>query len=377
MCHAYEKMLTYLYQYLGISVFYAENIGTVAENIKEIKPDIMSTVPRFIDKIYYRFISTGRKLPKLKKLLFFRAVRLGLKFELNHANGRWYDFRLRIADRLVFRKWRQALGGNLKLIVSGGAALQPMYSRIFWAAGFNLMEGYGLTETSPVIAVYNYEHGGMKFGTVGQVIRGMQVKIAPDDEILCKGPNVMLGYYKDEKQTKEVFDNEGWYHTGDLGLLEENNLLRITGRKKDLFKTSHGKYIVPQVIENKFRESSFIDNIMVIGENRKFAAALIVPDFNDLRSWCANKNIMYINDREMIKVSRIIKRYQKEVNIYNTFFSEEEQIRKFELIDHEWTVAGGTGPFTLKLKRQVIMVRHKDLIDKIYKSSTVISNLIF
>lgn len=375
MCHAYEKMLTYLYQYLGISVYYAENIGTVAENIKEIKPDIMTTVPRFIDKIYYRFISAGRKLPKLKKLIFFWAVRLGLKFELNHANGWWYDFRLKIADKLIFRKWREALGGNLKLIVSGGAALQPMYSRIFWAAGFNLMEGYGMTETSPVIAVYNYEPGGMKFGTVGQVLRGVQVKIAVDGEILCKGPNVMLGYYKDEKQTKEAIDAEGWFHTGDLGRLEDDNLLRITGRKKDLFKTSHGKYIVPQVIENKFRESPFIDNIMVIGENQKFTAALIVPDFNDLRSWCANKNIMYINDHEMIKVRRIIQRYQKEVNFYNAFFSAEEQITKFELIDHEWTVAGGEITPTLKLKRQVIMKRYKDLIDKIYKSSTSIDNL--
>ena len=375
MCHVYEKMLTYLYQYLGISVYYAENIGTVAENINEIRPDIMSTVPRFIDKIYYRFISKGRKLPKFKKSIYFWAINLAKRFELNHANGFIYDIKLKIADKLIFRKWRDAMGGNLKLIVSGGAALQPVYSRIFWAAGFNLMEGYGMTETSPVIAVYNYEPGGMKFGTVGQVLRGVKVKIAPDSEILCKGPNVMKGYYKDEKLTKEVFDSEGWFHTGDLGRLEDDNLLRITGRKKDLFKTSHGKYIVPQFIENKFRESPFIDNIMVIGESRKYAAAIIVPDFNDLRSWCANKNILYVNDREMIKAPRIIKRYQKEVNIYNTFFSEEEQIKKFELIDYEWTIPGGELTPTLKLKRHIIMDRHKDIINKLYKSSTSIENL--
>lgn len=369
MCHAYEKMMTYLYQYLGISVYYAESLGTVAENIKEIKPDIMTTVPRFIDKIYYRFISKGRKLPHLQKNIFFWALKLGLKFELNNANGKWYNFKLKIADRLIFSKWRQEMGGNLKLIVSGGAALQPMYSRIYWAAGFNLMEGYGMTETSPVISVYNYEPGGMKFGTVGQVLRGVEVKIANDGEILCKGPNVMVGYYKDEKQTKEIFDNEGWLHTGDLGQLEDNNLLRITGRKKDLFKTSHGKYIAPQLIENKFRESLFIDNMMVIGENQKFAAALIVPDFTDLRNWCANKNIVYYNDAEMIKSQRIRQRFQKEINIYNKFFSEEEQIKKFELIDHEWTVASGEITPTLKLKRNVLLAKYKHLIDKIYKAS--------
>ena len=372
MCHAYEKMLTYLYTYLGISIYYAESIGTVSENIKDIKPDIMSAVPRFIDKIYYRIISSGRKLPKLQKAIFFWAVSIGLKYKLNHENGKWYDIKLRIADKLIFSKWREALGGNLKLIVSGGAALQPMYSRIFWAAGFSLMEGYGMTETSPVISVYNFEPGGMKFGTVGQVLKGVQVKIAADGEILCKGPNVMVGYYKDEKQTKEMFDEEGWFHTGDLGLLEDDNLLKITGRKKDLFKTSHGKYIVPQVIENKFRESSFIDNIMVIGENQKFVSALIVPDFNDLRNWCSNKNIVYLNDAEMIKLHRIRQRFQKEVNIYNSYFGEEEQIKKFELIDHEWNVAAGELTPTLKLKRNVLNEKYKYLIEKIYKSSTAL-----
>ncbi|MBP7498109.1 MAG: long-chain fatty acid--CoA ligase [Bacteroidales bacterium] len=366
MCHAYEKMCNYLYLYLGISVYYAENLGTVSENIKEVKPDIMTAVPRFIDKIHYKILSTGRKLPKIKKTIFFWAVKLAESYELDGKNGTIYEFKRKIADKLVYSKWREALGGNLKLLVSGGASLQPVFSRFFWAAGINILEGYGMTETAPVIAVNNYEPGGIKFGTVGPVIKDVEVKIAEDGEILVKGVSLMKGYYKDEEQTRKSIDSEGWLHTGDLGEFVDGKLLKITGRKKDLFKTSHGKYIVPQVIENIFKESLFIDNIMVVGENRKFAAALIVPDFNDLRSWSLNKNLNYTTDMEMIKNPLVLQRFKKEIAIFNNKLGDAEKIIKFELVDKEWTIAGGELTPTLKLKRSVIFDRYKDLIEKIY-----------
>ena len=300
LCHVYERMLNYLFQYLGISIYYAENLGTIVDNIKEIKPEIMSTVPRLLEKVYDKIIMKGRKLTGIKKMIFFWSVNLGLRYELDGANGWWYEYKLKIAKKLVFKKWQEGLGGRLEIMVSGGAAIQPRLVRIFTAAGIPVLEGYGLTETSPVIAVSNFWKNGIKFGTVGPILKDVKVKIAEDGEILCKGPNLMLGYYKAPKLTEEVIDKDGWFHTGDIGKIEDTGQLRITGRKKEIFKTSLGKYISPQLIENKFKESPFIDVIFVLGENQKYAAALVVPDFEHLRSWCRVKEIKYTTNKEML-----------------------------------------------------------------------------
>jgi len=366
LCHVYERIMIYLYQYAGISVYYAENFTTIADNIRDVKPDILSTVPRLLEKIYDKIIGTGRKLTGVKKVIFFWAVGLGLRYELDGENGWWYETKLKVARKLVFNKWDAALGGNLKVIVSGGAALQPRLERVFWAAGIPVLEGYGLTETSPIIAVCDFGENGMKFGTVGPVVKDVTVEIASDGEILVKGPNVMLGYFQDNALTSEAIDGEGWFHTGDIGQIEEKGLLRITGRKKEIFKTSFGKYISPEHIENKFKESAFIDSIMVIGENQKYAAALIVPDFPHLRTWCEIKEIPYTTDAEMVNLPRINKRFHKEVHKYNKAFGATEQIRAFELIGREWTVDTGELTPSLKLKRKVICERHKTIISRIF-----------
>jgi long-chain acyl-CoA synthetase len=366
LCHVYERIIVYLYQYCGISVYYAESFATIADNMREMKPDILSTVPRLLEKIYDKIINSGRKLKGIKKIIFFRAVKLGLRYELNGANGWWYETKLKLARKLVFSKWQAALGDNLKVIVSGGAALQPRLERVFWAAGIPVLEGYGLTETSPIIAVCSFEENGMKFGTVGPVVKDVIVEIAGDGEILVKGPNVMLGYYHNQELTGEVIDNNGWFHTGDLGNIEPQGQLRITGRKKEIFKTSFGKYISPEHIENKFKESGFIDAIMVVGENQKYAGALIVPDFQHLRGWCGVKEIPYTTDAEMIALPRLRKRFQKEISKYNKFFGATEQIRAFDLVDKEWTVDSGELTPSLKLKRKVICEKYKPVIDKIF-----------
>ncbi|HRY99831.1 MAG TPA: long-chain fatty acid--CoA ligase [Bacteroidales bacterium] len=369
LCHIYERMLTYLLQYKGISIYYAENIGTIGDNLKEIRPDILTTVPRLLEKFYDKIIGTGRRLKGIKKFFFFWAVSLGLRYELNGANGWWYEFRLKIARKLVFTKWQAALGGNFKVIVSGGAALQPRLARIFSAAGIPVLEGYGLTETSPVIAVNNFRPGEWAFGTVGPVLDNVEVRIADDGEILCKGPSVMLGYYREPELTAEAIDTEGWFHTGDIGVMEQGRYLRITGRKKEIFKTSFGKYISPALIENRFKESPFIDNILVVGENQKFAAALVVPSFYHLRSWCQIKEIPYTTDAEMVKEARVRKRFQKEVDKYNEFFGDTEKIRKFELIDHEWSIETGELTASLKNRREFIQQKYTDLILRIFNIS--------
>ncbi|MEI6123123.1 MAG: long-chain fatty acid--CoA ligase [Bacteroidota bacterium] len=369
LCHIYERMLNYMYQYLGVSVYYAENMGTIADNIKEIHADILTTVPRLLEKIYDRIIKKGRALKGIKKKLFFWAVDLGLQYEMNKANGWWYEFKLKIANMLVFKKWREALGNNIKVIVSGGAALQPRLNRIFWAARIPILEGYGLTETSPVVAVSHLGMYGVKFGTVGPPLTGVDVKIDEDGEILCKGPGLMKGYYKDAELTNEVIDLAGWFHTGDLGIIDPEGQLRITGRKKELFKTSFGKYINPGKIEDKFKESPFIDTMIVLGENQKYAAALIVPDFNDLKSWCENKGIEYTTNTEMIHHTAIKKRFKKEVDCYNSFFGETEQIRKWELMESEWTSFSGELTPTLKIKRNYIMEKYEPIINKLFTST--------
>ena len=366
LCHVYERMLNYLFQYLGISIYYAENLGTIVENIKEIKPEIMSTVPRLLEKVYDKIISKGRKLKGIKKMIFFWSVNLGLRYELDGANGWFYEYKLKIAKKLVFKKWQEALGGNLEVMVSGGAAIQPRLARIFTAAGIPVLEGYGLTETSPVIAVSNFWKNGIKFGTVGPILKDVKVKIAGDGEILCKGPNLMLGYYKDPKLTEEAIDKDGWFHTGDIGNIEETGQLRITGRKKEIFKTSLGKYISPQLMENKFKESPFIDVIFVLGENQKYAAALVVPDFEHLRSWCNVKEIKYSSNKEMLANPVIKKRFQREIDICNSAFGKTEQIMSFELLDTPWTVETGELTASLKLRRQFIYKKYKAEIDRLF-----------
>lgn len=369
LCHIYERMMNYLYQYLGFSIYYLDNMAYITDTVNEVHPSMMTAVPRLIEKIYDRIISKGMKLKGLQRRIFFWSINTGLKYELYHTNGLWYSAKLAVADLLVFRKWRQGLGGKLKIIVSGGATLQPRLARIFWAAGLHIYEGYGLTETSPVIAVTNGRNNGVKFGTVGPPIDNVEVIISPKGEILCKGPNLMLGYYKDDNLTKEVIDEDGWFHTGDTGIIEPEGQLRITGRIKEIFKSSFGKYISPEIIENKFKESEYIDSIIVLGENQKFAAAIIVPDFEHLRLWCKKNNIEYTFNHKMIKEKDIIKLFQNEVNKYNKFFGAAEQIRKFEIMDYEWTVETGELTTTLKLRRSFIMKKHKQLIDNMFDIS--------
>jgi long-chain acyl-CoA synthetase len=366
LCHIYERMLTYTWQYLGVSIYYAESLATIADNIREVKPDIITTVPRLLEKIYDKIILNGKKLGFPKRQIFFWANSLAIQYNIDTPNSWWYQQKLKIARKLVLRKWKAALGGNINTIVSGGAAIQPRLIRIFWACEMPVLEGYGLTETSPVISVNTYFPNGVKIGTVGHPIKSVEVKIASDGEILCKGPNVMLGYYKSPELTTEVIDSDGWFHTGDLGLIEPEGHLKITGRKKEMFKTAFGKYIVPTIIENKFVESSFIDAIMVVGENEKYAAALIVPDFIELRSWCGRKNIEYSTNEEMVKNLDVIKKYKKVVAQFNKLFGETEQIRNFDLIGYEWTVQTGELTPTLKLRRKYIMEHHAKRIEGLF-----------
>ena len=366
LCHSYERMLTYLYMYIGVSIYYAETMDTIGDNLQEVKPELFSTVPRLLEKTYDKITKKGADLSGIKKVLFYWALNLGLKYEMHGKNGPWYEFQLKIANQLVFSKWRDALGGNVRVIVSGGAALQPRLARVFWAAGINVLEGYGLTETSPVISVNNLEKDGAMFGTVGTVIKDVSIKIAEDGEILCKGPNVMLGYYKRPDLTKEAIDEEGWFHTGDIGVMVENRYLKITDRKKEIFKTSGGKFIAPQALENKFKESPFIEQLMVIGENKNFAAALVVPSFPYLRSWCEHKGILDGSNEDLIKNSDVIARIDKEVKEYNSGFGKTEQIKKIKLLPKEWTVESGDLTATLKLKRKIIAERNSKLIEEIY-----------
>lgn len=366
LCHVYERMLNYMYHYLGISIYYAESLATISENIKEISPDMMCCVPRLLEKIYDKIIASGRKLKGIKRMLFFWAVDLADKYDVNGANSAFYKAQHAIADKLIFSKWRDALGGKFKIIVSGGAAIQPRLVRTFRAAGLPVYEGYGLTETSPVVAVTSTDENGIKIGTVGPPLRGVEVKIAQDGEILARGPGIMMGYYKDPVLTRAVIDSEGWFYTGDVGLIEPEGQLRITGRKKEIFKTSLGKYIAPELIENKVKESPFVDNIMVVGENQKFAAALIVPDFNHLKSWCKIKNHEYTTDAEMIAKPFVKQRYAKVIDERNVNFGNSEQIKKFELMPNEWSISSGELTPTLKLKRKFINNKYEDNIVRLF-----------
>lgn len=369
LCHIYERVAVYFYLRNSLGIYYAESMETIGENIKEVKPSMFTCVPRLIEKVYDKIVSKGYELPFIKRKLFFWAVNLGLKFEPNADLGWWYNFQLKIARKLIFSKWLEALGGNIRLITSGAAALQSRLARIFWAAGMPVYEGYGLTETSPAISTNFPGEGNTRIGTVGQVIEDVEVRIGDDGEILCKGPNVMMGYYKNPELTAEVL-TDGWFHTGDIGVIEDG-FLRITDRKKEMFKTSGGKYIAPQLMENKFKESEFIEQIMVVGEGQKFPSALIVPNFETLTDWCKEQGLLGSESPEELIVHPKVKDlYEIEVRRFNEEFGNWEQIKKFEIVEKVWAVDTGELTPTMKLKRRVIKEKFKELIDRIYMMSS-------
>jgi long-chain acyl-CoA synthetase len=366
--HVYERMLSYLYISRGMSVYYAESIDTIGDNLKEVKPQIFVTVPRLLEKVYEKIVTTGSQLTGIKKMLFYWALNLGLRYEQHGANGWWYEFQLMIANKIIFNKWRDALGGNIVGIVSGGSALQPRLARVFHAAKIKVLEGYGLTETSPVIAVNCYADNDEKIGTVGPIINNVQVKFEEDGEICVKGPNVMLGYYNLPELTKESFDPDGWFHTGDIGVLVDGRFLKITDRKKEMFKTSGGKYITPQITENKLKESRFIEQAMVIGENEKFPSAFIVPSFAFIKTWCEKHNIQYTTNAEMINNEQIKNRIMEEVERTNEGLAQYEKIKKIELLPKEWSVESGEMTPKMSLKRKIIMVNNRAAYNRIYPS---------
>ncbi|MCS6823551.1 MAG: long-chain fatty acid--CoA ligase [Cytophagaceae bacterium] len=366
LCHIYERMLCYLYMAIGASIYYAESMETIGDNLKEVRPHMFTTVPRLLEKVYDKIVTKGSELKGIKRALFFWALNLGLRYNLQGGNGFFYDIQLALANKIIFSKWRAALGGNIKAVVSGSAPLQPRLARVFWAARIPIMEGYGLTETSPVISVNRVNPKENRIGTVGPIIDGIEVKIAEDGEILTRGPHVMKGYYKRPDLTEQVIDKDGWLHTGDIGEFVEGKYLKITDRKKEMFKTSGGKYIAPQVIENKFKESRFIEQIMVVGEGQKFPGALIVPAFDFLKSWCQQKGIPYTTDAEMIKNPQVLERYQKEVDTLNENFAQFEKIKKFVLMPRLWTIEDGELTPTLKVKRKAITAKNQHLIDGLY-----------
>lgn len=366
LCHVFERMIDYLYIYKSVSIYYAESMDTIGDNIKEVRPHLFATVPRLLEKVYDKIMAKGSDLSGLKKGLFFWAVELGLKYDPSKSMGAWYNFQLKIANKLIFSKWREALGGEVIALVSGGAALQPRLARVFLAAQIPVLEGYGLSETSPVIAVNSLLDDGLRIGTVGKPLSNLDVKIAEDGEIIVKGPSIMKGYYNQPELTNEVMDDEGYFHTGDIGEFIDGKFLKITDRKKEIFKTSGGKYIAPQVMENKFKESMFIEQVMVLGEGERHPAAFIQPDFNFLKEWCKRKKIEYTTNEEMIKQERIIDRIAKEVEELNQNFNNYEQIKKFELMGIQWSIDTGELTPTLKLKRKKIMEKYKHLYHKIY-----------
>jgi len=369
ICHIFERMILYLYQYCGVSVYFGESIDKISDNLKEVRPNVITAVPRLLEKVYDKIYAKGAELTGIKRLLFFWAINLGLHYAPYGANGFWYEFQLKIARKLIFSKWKEGLGGKLDLMVSGSAALQPRLSRVFAAAEIPVMEGYGLTETSPVIAVNDMRNKGFKVGTVGKVIQNVEVKIAEDGEILCKGPNVMMGYYKDPEKTAEVLSG-GYFHTGDIGNIDSEGFLTITDRKKEMFKTSGGKYIAPQMIENKMKQSRFIEQIMVIGDGEKMPAAFIQPSFEFIKEWEKLHDIeVGKTNQEVISHPKVIARIQEEVDHLNAKFGNWEKIKRFELTPDVWSIDGGQLTPTLKLKRKVIMEMYKPLYEKIYGQS--------
>jgi long-chain acyl-CoA synthetase len=366
--HIFERVISYIYIFRGVSIYYAENLDTIGDNLKEVKPNLFSTVPRLLEKVYEKIMNKGRELTGIKKNLFFWAVAVGSRYEVDKNMGLAYNIQLAIANKLIFSKWREALGGNVKAIVTGAAACQVRLLKVFTAAKITIMEGYGLTETSPVISVNHFDASGRRFGTVGKVIKNVEVKLAEDGEICCKGSNVMMGYYKRPDLTAECIDKEGWFHTGDIGVWVEGKFLKITDRKKEIFKTSGGKYVAPQPIENKMKESPFIEQMIVVGPERKFTAALIVPAFANLKTWCEKNGIPAQTNDQMVHHPSVLEHYKTIIEKYNPQFNPVEQVKKFELLNSEWTINGGELTPTLKLKRKVIMEKYADAVERIYAS---------
>ena len=363
--HIFERMVTYLYLFNATGIYYAENLTTIGENLKEVKPHMFTTVPYLLEKVYEKIMQKGGERTGIARKLFFWAHDLALQFEINKNQGPWYTMQLALANKIVFSKWREGLGNNLKCIVSGGAACQPRLIRIFTAAKIPIMEGYGLTETSPVISVNRFDEKGRKIGTVGPLIDKVQVKIAEDGEILCKGPNIMMGYYKRDDLTKEVLI-DGWFHTGDIGSIEDGKFLKITDRKKELFKTSGGKYVAPLAIETKLKESLYIEQVMVVGADKKFVGALIVPAYPNLKEWCRQNEIPVTTEAEIIRHPRVIEFYKDLVESFNKYFNPVEQVKRFELLPALWTVDNGELTPKLSLKRKVVMEKFRDAIDRVY-----------
>ncbi|GAB2949057.1 long-chain fatty acid--CoA ligase [Hymenobacter coalescens] len=372
LCHIFERMVTYLYMINGVSIYYAESMETIADNLREVKPNIFTTVPRLLEKVYDKIVAKGHDLTGVKKNLFFWALNLGLEFDTQENKGFFYNTQLNLARKLIFSKWQEALGGNIRVIVSGGGALQPRLARVFWAAGIRVMEGYGLTETSPVIAVGGFEPENNLIGTVGPVIADTEVKIAADGEILTKSPSVMKGYYNKPDLTREVIDEEGWFHTGDIGEFVKGRFLKITDRKKEMFKTSGGKYVAPQVIEGKLKESPLIEQAMVVGDGQKFPAVLLVPSFDELRNWCKRHQVPCEGSNEdLIRNEKVRQMYHELVSKYNQGFAQWEQVKKEVLLPQQWTVESGEMTPTMKVKRKIISQNNKDLIDSLYNTEAV------
>lgn len=367
LCHVYERMINYLYQYNGCSIYYAENLGTIAQNLAEIKASAFVTVPRVIERIYDKLVAKGNDLSGISKILFFWAMHLGERYRANGRNYPLYALKLKIARKLIFSKWQKAFGGNLRFVVSGGAALQPRLSRLFFAAGIPLMEGYGLTETAPVIAAnFIAKPGNLKIGSVGPVFNSVEVKFDDDGEILAKGPNVMMGYYKDQKTTDEVIDSEGWFHTGDIGTLLNDKFLKITDRKKEMFKLSSGKYIAPQAIENLLKESDFIEQAIIVGESEKYAGCIIAPNFEFLHMWAHEHKVHFRDNKELIFTDEVMAIFRKEVHRFNKQLGAHEQIKKFRLVCDNWSAATGELSPTLKLRRRVIYRKYADVLRDMY-----------
>ena len=369
LCHIFERIVNYNFLYKGIGVYYVETLAQIMPAIKEVQPHIFCGVPRLLERVYNSILTKGKQLKGIKKLLFFWAVDLGRIYEHNMKMSPWYRLKLSIADKLIYSKWRQGLGGNLQIVVSGGAALQPRIARVFSAAKIYVLEGYGLTETSPVVAVGNLITHELKVGTNGPVLPGVEVKIADDGEILTKGPNLMIGYYRQPELTAEVIDTDGWFHTGDIGILDEGKYLKITDRKKEIFKLTGGKYIAPQMIENKLKESMFVDQVIVIGDHEKFASALISPNFEYLHDWCSSNQILFKDNVEAIANPKVMAQFLREVKEINKTLGQHEEIKRFRLIADSWSPQTGELSQTLKLKRKVIEAKYKTLIEEIFAPS--------
>lgn len=366
ICHVGERMGNYQSQYSGCGIYYAESIASVAADLQDVKPHAFGAVPRILEKVFDKIVDKGETLTGIKKKLFAWSMKLGLRYKLNGENGFWYETQLKIPNKIIFSKWREVMGGNVIYIGVGGAALQPRLERVFWAAGIRLANMYGLTETSPIITINRISGPLLKLGSVGAPLENVNVKIAEDGEILCKGPNVMLGYYKDEKSTSEAI-KDGWFHTGDVGVLDEGKFLRITDRKKELFKLSNGKYVAPAAIENLFKESIYIDQLMVIGEGEKFASAILAPAFDALKKFCSEKGLEHSDRAKMIELKEVQDLFHKIVNDFNKNLGSDEKIKRFRLVTDDWTPDSGHLSPTLKLKRKVLMEKYATIVQDIFR----------